>query len=68
MEILDVTPAVPVDAVLVSLGDGELTPLVDDLRAALADAGWRAAAGDPTPLLGRGVMGALHALWKDVTR
>jgi hypothetical protein len=68
VEVLDVEPAVPVDAVLVSVGGGTSDDLADDLRAALVDSGWRAAAGDPSPLLGQGVMGALHGLWKDVTR
>lgn len=68
VEVLDVEPAVPVDAVLVSLGDPAPGDLAEDLRGALVESGWRAAAGDPSPLLGRGVMGALHALWKDVTR
>ncbi|MGV3758415.1 MAG: hypothetical protein ACO1PW_02590 [Actinomycetota bacterium] len=68
VEVLDVEPALAVDAVLVSLAGPIRSDLADELRVALVADGWRAAAGDPNPVFGRGVMGALHALWKDVTR
>ena len=67
--VLDAQPSVPAEVVLAGL-DGERFPSgsAEQLRAALVAEGWSEAAGPPAPLLGRGVMGALHALWKDVAR
>lgn len=65
---LGVAPAIPVEAVLVELGDRPVLSLAEDLRPALVSAGWSPAGGEPAPVLGRGVVGALHALWKDVAR
>jgi hypothetical protein len=69
VEALEAEPTVPAEVVLARL-DGSALPadLADQLRRALAAEGWTEAAGEPAPLLGQGVMGALHALWKDVTR
>lgn len=69
VEVLEAEPAVAAEVVLARFDGGALpAELADQLRRALGAAGWTEAAGEPAPLLGQGVMGALHALWKDVTR
>lgn len=65
--LLPVEPAVDAVAVLVVMPDGS-APDTADLRAAFAEAGWARAEGEPAPLLKPGVLGALHELWKGVTR
>lgn len=60
-------PSVPVRVVAVQLGDEGLGD-GGALRAAFVDAGWTPGGGEPAELLVPGVMGALHDLWKDVTR
>lgn len=69
VEVLEAEPTVSAEVVLVR-PDGGARPvgLADQLRRALGAEGWTEAAGEPAPLLGQGVMGALHALWKDVAR
>ena len=61
-------PVVDLDLVLVSLDGGFPTELAADLTQLLVDAEWQPASGLPQELLKAGVTGALHDLWKDVTR
>lgn len=64
----EVTPPATSSAVLVDLVGGDEPPDAASVRKPLVDAGWRTAAGEPTPLLKTGVMAALHTLWTEVAR
>lgn len=65
--MVSLQPTVAVPVVAVQLG-GDPFDGVSALRGALVEAGWTPGGGAPAELLGPGVMGALHDLWKDVTR
>jgi hypothetical protein len=65
-----VTPAIPIQAVLVGFSGRHSLPGVAPARDALAGAGWTPMAdGDQLlPVLKPGVLAALHSLWTEVVR
>jgi hypothetical protein len=65
--MVSLQPSVQVRVVAVQLS-GDTFGSGGALRGAFVDGGWTPGGGEPAELFGPGVMGALHDLWKDVTR